>query len=518
LGAESATAVANDEPAQQQEIAPRERGGSELKKLGKHTMIYGAGVIISKLASFIMLPIYTHFLTPADYGVLELLSTTIDVIGTIAGIGIANSVAKFYAEFDDPEDQKKVVSTAAIATLVMALVASLSGWGFSGPLSRMVLGADGRPLYFQVFVLIDLLTTAEAIPLLMLRTLNRSTVFVTLSVAKLLAMLSLNIFFVVHLRLGVIGVLYSNLIASTVSGLTLSGLLFHHAGFRFDWGKFRTMAVYSFPVMLVYIGNAVLVFSDRYFIGHYFGNGEVGIYSLAYKFAFMLSAFAFTPFQMVWGPQRFQIARKPNAGEVFSRVFVYLNLVLGGVAMVIAVLVRDVISVMADPAFITAHRIVAVLLAAQILYNWSMFANFGLLAKDKTKHFLYASMIAVGATLVFNFLLIPRFGIYGATAATFLAYGVRFLSVNVFSQRQYHVHYQWSVIARMYLVFGGAVAVRAVLPHAALPASLATSAILILAAISLVYRFVLTPDEKAAVRAFASRSRAALQPRVSRAA
>lgn len=509
--------MAND-GIEEQQAPPRVRGDGELKKLGKHTMIYGAGVILSKLASFIMLPIYTHFLTPADYGVLELLSTTIDVIGTIAGIGIANSVAKFYADFDDVDDQKKVVSTAAIATLTMALITALSGWGFSGSLSRMVLGADGRPLYFQVFFLINLLATAEAIPLLMLRTLNRSTVFVTLSVAKLVAMLSLNIFFVVHLEMGVIGVLYSNLIASAVSGLILSGFLFHYAGFRFDWGKFRTMALYSYPVMLVYIGNAVLVFSDRYFIGHYFGNGEVGIYSLGYKFAFMLSAFAFTPFQMVWGPQRFQIARKPNAAEVFSRVFVYLNLALGGVAMVIAVLVRDVISVMADPAFIEAHRIVAVLLAAQILYNWSMFANFGLLAKDKTKHFLVASMIAVGATLVFNFLLIPRFGIYGATAATFLAYGVRFLSVNVFSQRQYRVHYQWAVIVRMYLVFAGAVAIRAVLPRTALPASLAMSAILIVTASGLVYRFVLTAEERAAVRAFASRSRAALPLRLPRAA
>ena len=78
------------------------------KSLGKQSAIYGAGIVLGKLASFIMLPVYTRYLTPADYGVLELLSMTIDVIGMIAGIGIGSAVFKFYADEADEAGKREV--------------------------------------------------------------------------------------------------------------------------------------------------------------------------------------------------------------------------------------------------------------------------------------------------------------------------------------------------------------------------------------------------------------------------
>ena len=69
----------------------------QIKRLGKHAVVYALGVIIGKVASFVMLPIYTRYLTPADYGTLELLEMTTDVVGMIAGIGLASSVFRFYS-------------------------------------------------------------------------------------------------------------------------------------------------------------------------------------------------------------------------------------------------------------------------------------------------------------------------------------------------------------------------------------------------------------------------------------
>src|SRR5690606_5448109 len=122
---------------------PDGQTGGELRKLGKHTLIYAAGTAIGRLASFLMLPIYTRFLTPADYGVLELLAMTIDLIGMLTGMTIAASVFRFRAAYDDPAEQDEVVSTAYFGTTGLALIAGVLGVLASGALSVALLGEAG---------------------------------------------------------------------------------------------------------------------------------------------------------------------------------------------------------------------------------------------------------------------------------------------------------------------------------------------------------------------------------------
>src|SRR5690606_9087951 len=123
---------------------PDGQTGGELRNLGKHTLIYAAGTVISRLASFIMLPIYTRFLTPADYGVLELLSMTIDIVGMLTGMSIASSVFRFHARYDDQARKDVILSTACIGMTGLAALAAVLGVLASGPLSSVLLEDAGR--------------------------------------------------------------------------------------------------------------------------------------------------------------------------------------------------------------------------------------------------------------------------------------------------------------------------------------------------------------------------------------
>ncbi|HEX7049647.1 MAG TPA: lipopolysaccharide biosynthesis protein [Longimicrobiales bacterium] len=471
-----------------------------LRTVGKHTAIYGLGVAIGKLASFLMLPIYTHYLTPADYGILELLSMTVDVIATIAGMGIAGSVFKFYADCETREEQDRVISTAAIAMTAVALVTALLGLAASPALTRIVLGPDVDPRFFRIFFLIYLAQTCEVVPLLLVRVLHRSRLFVLLNVGKLIAMLSLNIYFVVGRRMGVLGVLLSNLIATTIFGVGVAVFAFRRAGFRFSSEKFVAMARFGSPMILWTLGNFVLVFSDRYFLQHVSGPAAVGIYSLAYKFAFVLAAFAFTPFRMVWEHYRFTIAKQPNAQEVYTRTFTYMNLAVGSVALVIALFTPDLLRVMADPAFLPAQRLVPWLLAAQIIFGWVSFANLGLFLKERTGKLSLVSASCVVVVTVLNLLLIPRFGVLGAAAATLAAYALRFCGVYYFSQREYRIEYPWSAVGKIYGVLVAAVLVRNAFDGLPIPASLALGSGLAAASFAALYRQVLTAAERELVR------------------
>lgn len=482
---------------------------SEIKTVGRHTLVYGAGVILGKLAGFLMLPVYTRYLSPADYGVLELLGTTIDVIAMIAGIGLASGVFKFYAEAEGAAEKREVMSTAALGSAGLALLTTLLGIAFAEPLTRLVFGSEGEPLYFRLFFLTYFLQAAGGVPLMLIRAQNRSTLFVALNVAKLVAMLSLNIYLVVFLRMGVLGVLISTLIVTGVLAVVLSAYAIHQVGFAFSWARFRRLSEFGAPLIAWSIGSFILTFSDRYFLNYYTNAATVGVYSLAYKFSFVLSAFAVAPFDQVWEPRRFVIANQPNAQEVYRRMFLYLNLALVGGSILILLFVKDMLRVMSAPAFHGAYHVVPLLLIVTVVQQWTGYCNIGLYLKNATGLYAWSAVIAVVFALGLNALLIPRFGMFGAAWATVGAYGIRFAAVYWFAQGKYRIEYPWGKVAALGGVFGGAWLLRSLADRshalASLGGSLGVSTAILLGAVVILYTQMLTDGERAVLRNVAMR-------------
>ncbi|HYK09557.1 MAG TPA: oligosaccharide flippase family protein [Gemmatimonadales bacterium] len=484
---------------------------SQIRALGKHTLIYAVGILIGKAASFIMLPIYTRYLTPADYGVLELLQMTIDVVGMLAGLGIASSVFKFYSDETAPEAKAEVISTSSTALATLSLGTAIVGFLWTPQITRLVLGAGQPVLYFHLFFIVYFVQTFTTIPYLFIRAEQRSVMFVTLSVVRLIIALSLNILFVVYLRMGVRGVLFSTLIAWSTVGGYLVAYTYRRVGLHFSLPRIKRIARFSAPLVLSSLASFVLTFSDRYFLKYYSNNATVGIYSLAYQFGFALAYFAWTPFSQIWDPQRYQIARQPDGQVVFRRVFFYLNLVLLSLACVIAVTAHDILRVMAGYAFQSAAGIVPILMLPYILQSWSSYCDLGLFLEHRTRWLGGVAVIAAASNIALNVLLIPRYGAYGAAWATAGAFFVRFILVYPLSQRLYPVRLGWGRVAALGAVLMLAFVGRQFLPVTHIVPSVAASALVLIATGLAIYFGVLRDSERQAAKEFALRPLALLR-------
>ena len=80
-----------------------------VKNIARHSLIYGVADILNRSIGFLLIPLYTHYLTPADYGTLELLDLTSYIVGMLAAMGVSNSVVRFYYEFSDQEKKDQPV-------------------------------------------------------------------------------------------------------------------------------------------------------------------------------------------------------------------------------------------------------------------------------------------------------------------------------------------------------------------------------------------------------------------------
>ena len=82
----------------------------ESKFLAKHTLIYSLGNFMQRIVSLLLLPVYTRFLTPHDYGVKELVALSTDVIGILLATAISGAIYRFYFEYKDVKEIKKVIA------------------------------------------------------------------------------------------------------------------------------------------------------------------------------------------------------------------------------------------------------------------------------------------------------------------------------------------------------------------------------------------------------------------------
>jgi O-antigen/teichoic acid export membrane protein len=472
---------------------------SGLRSVGKHTLIYGMGMLASRLASFIMLPVYTRYLTPADYGVLELLTTTIDVIGLIASIGLAGGVFKHHAGLKTDAERHELFSTVALTTLATGAAVMVAGFFAAPSLTRLVFDGEQPSYYFRIFFIIYFLQSFTNIGFLLIQAQERSQLFVTLSVGKLLAALSLNILFVVYLRMGVLGVLIGNVISTGILASGLAYYTFKRTGVAFSRARLRQLATFGAPIAAWSIASFILTFSDRYFLNYYFGSAPVGIYSLAYKFSFLLSAFAATPIMQIWEPRRFQIIKQPDGEEAFRRMFLYLNVSLIGGATLIMLFIRDGLSILAGPAFLSAHALVPLLLLTTVVQQWTAFCNIGLYIKDATKLYAWSGVIGVGAALLLNVVLIPRFGAMGAAWATVLAYAVRFIAVYSLAQSRHFIRYAWPKIIALLSIAVIAWSIRRLADSLPMASSIAVSCLVSVGLVAVIFFAILTPHDRAIV-------------------
>src|SRR5690242_19015075 len=107
----------------------------ELKKLAKHTGIYGAGSVLGKMVGFFMIPFYTHYLTTADYRTLELLDLSLSLLGLVLMMWMNASIIRHYYDCEDKKERNQVVGTVLILAAVIGTLVCIGGIRFSRQLA-----------------------------------------------------------------------------------------------------------------------------------------------------------------------------------------------------------------------------------------------------------------------------------------------------------------------------------------------------------------------------------------------
>lgn len=425
---------------------------SILKNIAKHSIVYGFSDILSRAIGFLLIPLYTHYLTPSNYGTLELLDLTSYIIGLFLAMGIAQAVVRFYYDYSDKERRDQVISVALITLWVISVAVLAILISFSPMISQVVMKSRGYYNMFNIIFISTVIGLSNEIPLTVLRIEEKSLIYLSFTLTKLVLTLSLNILFIVKFNMGIIGILYSGLIATLIMGAVITIYILRRIKISYSIPILRSMLGYSIPLMWSWFGMFVINFGDRFFLQRMMTTADVGIYSLAYKFGMLPNVLVLSPFLMIWGPKRFDLLKEPNAREIYSKVFTYFLLIQFFVGLGIVIAIKEIIQIVATPDYYDSFKYVSLILLAYIANGIYLYVQFGVHIEKKTKYLAYATIFGAILNIAGNLILIPLIGIWGAAISTFISFFFLLVFIFLPSQRFYHISYEWKRILHMSLV------------------------------------------------------------------
>jgi O-antigen/teichoic acid export membrane protein len=423
--------------------------GAQLRRLGRHSAIYGLGGLVSRILAVLLLPLYTSYLTPADYGRVETLVALNAILVTLLRAGISTAFFRFYFDSSEPEQRLKVLRTAFWFTMATSTLGLVLGWIFASSISEF-LNVHDDTLVRASFVGLWAQMNYEQLTSLF-RVEERSVAFVAASLANVLITIGATVLLVVRFDEGALGVVVGNFTGTLVVYLALLGYRREQLGLQFDRELLRRMNRFGLPLVPSGLALWALNFSDRFFLARISGQEDVGRYSLGVRIASAM-VLLLVAFRMAWPAFAYSIEDEREARRTYAFVLTYLLYVSCWLSLALGVLAPWIVQVLArNEEFWPGADVVAPLAFAGALWGGYTVVAIGIGRLRRTQFNWVITGSAAVVDVVLNLLLIPEYGIRGAAASALTAFTVMFVAMAAYSQRLYPVPYQWRRVCTVLL-------------------------------------------------------------------
>ncbi len=414
----------------------------KIKEISKDTLVYGFGQGLNGLISFLLLPIYTQYLSPIDYGYLSMFEVLRTLINMLIGFGISSALFRYYYYSDDPEQRKSVVSTGfllliSISVFLLILVIPLRAWISNQLFENREYGG---------FVLLTFMTSfcfnIIAYRMYLNRIRRKPISFLVIQLTLSFIRIGLNIFFVVILKYNFRGILWGNFIASAAVALVMAIILLPEI-IRNTVSRFylKKMVVFSAPILAA---NIIFYFQnsfDRVLITRFLDFTQNGLYSFGSKIGSIVFFGFITPFKIAWPPYAMSISREKDSRTTYANIL----LVYAGASLILSTALvlfsKELVGLLGHGKYDLASTVILFIVYGNFFRGLYYTISIGIDLAEKTHLTIFTQIVGTVTSLLLNFILIPRIGIQGAGIAFLSSNLLIFITVFTLAQRTYHIPY-----------------------------------------------------------------------------
>jgi O-antigen/teichoic acid export membrane protein len=438
---------------------------TRLRVLAKQSFIYTAGDLLNRGIAFLLIPLYTAFLAPADYGILAITSTIGSVLSVLYLQSLESTLARFHYDFSDDTARRSYYGTVWILMVGVAVGGSLLVEWLGRSLSPLLFEQVPYIPYIRLAVWTTAITNCSLLLLrALLRVQERPAAFVVLNVATFLVNTAFVIYFVVGQQQGALGSLRGLFLGSLLVAVPTVVVYLRNANLHWSWAQAKASLKFAVPLVPHLLSLWILSLSDRIILQRYVPLDDVGIYNLGYQVASILQILAFSAMN-AWSPFFYKTAGKPGAPTLLSRYATYYWLFVIFLGTGIAILARDVLAIMAyRPAYHVAYRVVPWVVMGCVMRGFYFVFVTVLYYAKRVKLLPVITAVSALINVALNLILVPRYGYIVAAITTFVAYALQAVVMYFSAQGAYQMPYEYRRIVTMMAVGIGLYAVTSVLP------------------------------------------------------
>jgi O-antigen/teichoic acid export membrane protein len=419
----------------------------KVRELSRSLAIYGAGDVAVQAINFLLLPVYVQYLTKADYGVLALLASVEAPVKLFFRWGIDGAFMRYWYDCDDDRARQRLASTIFFFLLAVngaLLIASLVAAPF---LSGRLLQAPGYTLALQLVLLNTFAIGFTFIPFHVLRMQKRAGEFTALTLARSVSTLVLRIVLVIGLAMGVMGVVFADIIVTAAMMLVMVRWFAPLLRPVFSRAILRRSLAFGLPRVPHGFALQVMSVGDRFVMARYLTVQDIGVYSMGVSFG-LIEKIALGAFEYAWAPFYYATAREPDAPRVFAAVTTYGVAVLAMMTAGLSAIAADLLDVVTHGQYVEAAPVVTWTAIGVFFYGIYLLTSIGLNITSRTQYYPVSTAVGAAVNIVLNFVWIPRYGIIGAAWANGAAYALQAAVAYRLSQRFYPVRYEYARLAR----------------------------------------------------------------------
>ncbi|MFZ4400522.1 MAG: polysaccharide biosynthesis C-terminal domain-containing protein [Bacteroidales bacterium] len=418
-----------------------------------NTFIYGIGNLATKLVGFILIPIYVKYFPTSTYGVLGLLEVTGIALTSILGLALSQALYRWYWDEEYISKRKSIFFTLLLFLSVFLTLMVIISHFTTSYLSAAIFGDTS----FSNLVFLVILASSLQILMQIIATLiqlQQKAILYTISyISILIIQLSLTVFFITYLNLGLKGIYYAQIISLCFYFLIVLLFIINNIVLKFELSLLLKMLIYSFPWIVSNIAALVISISDRYFI-RIFGNlGDLGVYQFGYKIANTLSVLVIASAQMAIFPLMFKKMNDPDAKRFYSKMMTYFTFGVMFFVLFLNFYGLEIIKVLAKKQEYWESFSIIPFISLGIIF--AMLKDLASMQLQIVKKSALISKIVVSSaifSLLINFLIIPVYGSMGAAISFIISQFFYFLLMLYFAQKHYHLPYELIKVFKLLVI------------------------------------------------------------------
>lgn len=416
---------------------------AQLKGFLRHSIVYSISNAAAKAMGVILLPLYTTFLSLSDFGQLAIVEVTLVIAVELFALGQGPSIVMFNDTAEYKEGIRSIYFTLYSFSLAVALGAVMLGWSVLDIISGFSLQLGMFESHYWVIAAIFVSRIIHGLCLDKIRAEEKSVLYTSLNLIRLLITLLVTIYFVAYEGYGIAGVLYGYLAGDGFTAVYTSIQQFRSMTPVFRKDIIPASVRFGIPLIFTSVAFMILNVSDRYIIGYYRGSEEVALYDLGYRVAGVLNMFIIMPFTLTLLPSAYKMFGKEGDKRYYSKLLTYFTFVLVWGGLALSLYSEELIQLFAlNKDYWPSYKVVPLVILGYIFSGMRLVAVLGQFLTRNLKSLIPLTMSAAFMNVVLNFVFIPVYGLIAAAYTTLLSFLFLYLLSLRISDRYYHIPFE----------------------------------------------------------------------------